>query len=161
IDADLVKGPPLAGLLGRDVHLVVDDELIPVHVGTVDLYAVDLVVLGPPLALAADRAFALHLVHLARHRLDADHFLVPILLASLVETPLLAERHEIVRNVLGVHRHLHRSMDEGAAEDTTVVRGWHARRGPRIGLLAGADPDEHLARDDGGAVAQAHHLALD
>src|SRR5215470_2152106 len=68
--------------LWRNLSLEANDELIAVHIGTLDLEIMHFVVRFPPFAFSFDRLAPLELRHISGHRLTAHDVVGPELLTS-------------------------------------------------------------------------------
>src|SRR6185437_2619638 len=128
VERHLVHLHALAVVLVGHVHDEADGELVAVHVRALDLHVVDIVVLRPPLALGAGGALAASLP-LVAHRFDAQYVLGPVFLAGLAELTLPAQRHQVLRDFLRVHR-----LPPFAAAATSLGRrcdrNWQESRPP-------------------------------
>ena len=102
VKADFIEAQAIL-TLGRDFHLEANDELIAVHIGTLDLDIVHLVVRIPPLSFSFDRLAPFEHRHFAGHRLAAHDVIGPEFLAGGVELALRAHVGESLRELLRIH----------------------------------------------------------
>src|ERR1700722_8440859 len=102
VKADLIEVQALAAL-GRNVHLEADDELIAVHIGTLDLDIVHRVVRITPFAFSFDRLAPSEHRHVAGHRLAAHDVVGPEFLAGGVELAFGTHVSESLREILRFH----------------------------------------------------------
>jgi hypothetical protein len=102
VETDLVHVRALTALR-RHVHLEAHDELIAVHIGTLDLEIVHGVVCVPLRAFAFDRFATFEFRHVAGHRLAADNVVGPVFFAGGVKLAFAAHLGERFRKILRAH----------------------------------------------------------
>src|SRR5262249_4289251 len=102
VETDFIEAQAIL-TLGRDVHLEAHDELIAVHIGTLDLDIVHLVVRIPPFAFSFDRLAPFEHRHFAGHWLAALDAIGPEFLTGGVELALRAHVSESLRELLRIH----------------------------------------------------------
>src|SRR5262245_1696199 len=76
VKPDLIKVDAFLALW-RDIQLEANDELIPVHIRTLDLKIMNFVVRVPPLGFSFHRLAPLEFCHIAGHRLTAHDVVGP------------------------------------------------------------------------------------
>src|SRR5262245_5217792 len=125
--------------LWRDIQLEANDELIPVHIRTLDLKIMNFVVRVPPLGFSFHRLAPLEFCHIAGHRLTAHDVVGPEFLTGGLQFALGAHVGESFCQLLRIHdvksfsaprpRYYYRSHCE--VPKATADNG--LRRGRRIG----------------------------
>src|SRR5262249_13930609 len=113
--------------LWRDLSLEANDELIAVHIGTLDLEIMHFVVRFPPFAFSFDRLAPLEHRHIAGHRLAAHDFVGHELLTSGLYFALRAHVGESFRQLLGTHMSNPSLAGPLAGNVRTILRRLQAR----------------------------------